>query len=144
MVPKFIISSEPYDIRMLIGGSVVVSARQYASKALLGLLKNKAGRKAKKTTRFFGEAYIANTTRHREGHYGSFKWLTNVRFLGEQPFSAAPSRGSRQALHKHFGVTRLRRLQQTVRQLHRARHKVLNDKLPTAPDLWLVDRPGKA
>lgn len=142
-MPKLTVSSQPYDTRLLPGWKRGRLRRQHASKALLGLLMKKARKKTKKTTRFFGEAYVANTTPHQEGHYGSFKWLTNPRFVGAKPFPAGPAEHLREALQRHFGERRLRRLQQTARQLHHIRHKALKGKLPTAPDLWLVDRRGR-
>lgn len=143
---KLTVSTRPYDGRLLREWKRGRLKRQHASKALLGLLKRKARTKAKKTSRFFGEAFVANATRHREGLYGSFKWLTNRRFLGTKPFPNGPAKQQqeqlRRALGDHFGNPKLRELQQAARQLHRSRRRLLKGKLPTAPDLWLVDKRG--
>jgi DNA invertase Pin-like site-specific DNA recombinase len=71
------------------------------------------------------------------------KPVTNPRFVGVKPFPGSAAEHLRDALQRHFGERRLRRLQQAVRRLHRSRHKVLKGKLPTAPDLWLVERRGR-
>ena len=66
------------------------------------LLRRKArGRKAR-TARFFGEAFVASHTPHREVFYGSFKWLTNQRFASKSELPDADQERFREALHRHF------------------------------------------
>jgi hypothetical protein len=90
-------------------------------------------------SRFFGEAYVAASIVHRSGYYSSFKWLTNSRFLSEDPFPAGPAKTFqerlRKALHKHFGHAQLEKLQTRAR-----RHYEVTGVRAVAPDLWLIDR----
>src|SRR5262245_1237918 len=91
--------------------------------------------------RFFGEAYVATCVRHRHGYYGSFKWLTNARFLDDLPFPNTPTKRfqeePRRALMKHFGRHQLEKLQNASKAVERR-----NRIRPVPPDLWLIDRHG--
>ena len=110
---------------------------------LRGVLKLKASSRKKLTTRFFGESYLASINTKCEGFYGSFKWLTNPRFATLKPFPKGPAQAFQQklrdALHEHFTQDGIARLQRAAWRLYRTDKTVLNDKKPTAPDLWLID-----
>ncbi|MGE3345211.1 MAG: VRR-NUC domain-containing protein [Vicinamibacterales bacterium] len=116
------------------------------SKHLRNILELKAATRSKTTTRFFGEAFVASTTPHVEGYYGSFKWLKNQRFASTAPFPRGRShvfqRALREALHRHFSRERIAALQAATRELNRTCKRELGGVYPTAPDLWLMDESG--
>lgn len=114
-----------------------------ASADFARLLRRKVRGRAAKTRRFFGEAYVASQTPHREAYYGSFKWLTNRRFASSREFSDRYQEQFRKALQGHFGQRRIEKLQLAVQALARSCRKELDGKEPTAPDLWLVDKRGR-
>lgn len=111
-----------------------------ASEYLKGIIAIKVKRRPR-GRRFFGEAYVATQVRHRHGYYGSFKWLTNSRFLDDRPFPSGPTKPYqeelRKALLRHFGKGQLERLQ---KRAHKATRVV--GVRPVAPDLWLIDSRG--
>lgn len=106
------------------------------------LLKRKVRSREARTPRFFGEAFIASRARCREAYYGSFKWLTNRRFALDREFEDPDQERLRTALHRHFTRRRVEKLQRVVEALSNSCRKQLAGKVPTAPDLWLVDRRG--
>ena len=107
------------------------------------LLKRKRRGRASRTRRFFGEVFVASLIPHREAYYNSVKWLTNPRFARTRELVDADHERLRAALHLHFGEARIAKLQREVMRLARRFSKELRQKLPTAPDLWLVDKRGK-
>ena len=148
-MPKIIISRRPFDARRLHEWKRRRPrrfTRGGASQGLQNLLRRKARGRARKTRRFFGEAYVVGEASIREGYYSSFKWLTNRRFVGVGNFPKGPAQKRqeqlREALKRHFGQRRLARLQQAVGTLGRTCKRELRGKQPTAPDLWFVDRRG--
>jgi hypothetical protein len=89
----------------------------------------------KSNRRFFGEALVAAKTRHDQGWFGSFKWLTHASWLnlsrrGDSEFH----REFREGLHQHFADV-LPQLQRCARRCE----QVIGVR-PVAPDLWLVAR----
>jgi hypothetical protein len=85
----------------------------------------------------------SESTPHREAYDGSVKWLTNKRFASNKALADPDHERFRAALHKYFGASRIKKLQETVAVLTRSCSKELGGKKPTAPDLWLVDKGGK-
>lgn len=116
--------------------------RSARSSDFVRLLKRKVRGRSARTHRFFGEAFVASQTVHREAYYGSFKWLTNPRFARDRKLAAKDQEHFRRALHDHFGQKRIDKLQRVVTEMSRTCRKALARKSPTAPDLWLVDRQG--
>lgn len=120
--------------------------RRAGSDHLRGVLKLKASSRKRLTARFFGEAYIASCNPDCSGFYGSFKWLTNKRFGGTEPFAKRPAKPFQEALraelHKHFSQAAVLEVQKAASHLHRERSSALQGKKPTAPDLWLIDEQG--
>lgn len=108
-----------------------------ASDYLKGILVDKA-KERRGTRRFFGESYVATKVSHRDGFYGSFKWLTNSRFVGGGRFGQGPTEQYkdrfRKALRDNFTKKQLRDLQQKANRLR--------GRKPVPPDLWLIDRKG--
>ncbi len=107
---------------------------------LRDIFKVKVGNRPE-SRRFFGEAYVASIIKHREGYYGSFKWLTNPAFLSAKAFPAGDTQcfkeEFRAALHRHFGAIQLAALQKEAGNI-----KGLGGQKAVAPDLWLIDRHG--
>ena len=120
------------DCRMLLSSA--------ASESLKAILVGKAGRR-KAGRRFFGEAYAAAHIEHRDGYYGSFKWLTNPRYADDRPFPKGLTErfkhALRTALWDHFGIEQLERLHRRAKAVEKA-----TGIRPVAPDLWLIDREG--
>jgi|SRR5690242_13914182 len=87
------------------------------------------------TRRFFGEAVVAAELGHKQGWYGSFKWVTARGYLEQTRSSDQPhQREYRRALHKYIGEDGIRELQ------HKAARLTKNaDVKPVLPDLWFVD-----
>ena len=149
-MPKLVVARHVYDASAL---EAWTKRRRHAppfpaaSADFERLLRKKARGRAARTRRFFGEAYVASRTPHREAYYGSFKWLSNRRFAGSERFPAGSAYRQqerfREALQKHFGQKRIEKLQRASQSLSRSCRKELAGKQPTAPDLWLVDRRGR-
>lgn len=138
------IDYDPADLEAWKSGRYQILKRSRASQFIKGILCEKArhrraGRLAsgkEGDRRFFGEAAVAAHPdfAHREGWYGSFKWLS-APVWREPGKSSSPSyRGDFQAaLHAH--VHNLDAVQS-----HEARLRLLlKGKHAVAPDLWLFD-----
>lgn len=115
--------------------------RSKASSYIKEILSDKIARRGGRGRRFFGEAFVASAIRHRHGYYGSFKWLTNSKFLGSGSFGSGPTARYRaeyrQALQTHFkaGLARAQALAADVRRR--------TGITPQVPDLWLIERSGR-
>jgi hypothetical protein len=94
-------------------------------------------------TWFFGEALVATAYEHEVGFYGSFKWLTNRRFVDGQPFPNGDTQkyqeAIREALWKHFGIEQLKAIQRATADLYGRHSALLRNMEPVPPDLWLID-----
>jgi hypothetical protein len=106
--------------------------RSNASAFLKQILCEKASNRP--GSRFFGEAFVAATTAHDEGWYGSFKWLTSPRYSGGRQLAGHQGEFAR-ALTSHF--PELARLQAKA-----ARFAEHFGERPVAPDLWLISHRG--
>jgi hypothetical protein len=68
--------------------------------------------------RFFGEAFVAATQKHRHGWYGSQKWMTNRDWLVDvHSKDTARERQLREALHRHFTQRTLAIVQERAARL---------------------------
>ena len=125
--------------------SAIIS--KIASPHLREVFKVKSESRRRKTGRFFGEAFVASETPHRDGYYRSFKWLKNRRFCTERPFGrgkAQPFQESlRSALLENFGARAIEHLQEAAESLFKRYSAELDGVFPTAPDLWLIDANGR-
>jgi len=145
-MPKLVVKQNVYDSDSL---EAWIKRRRDAlpfpatSADLARLLRRKARGRSARTRRFFGEAYVASRTPHREAYYASYKWLTNRKFASSKKCSNRHQEQLRKALQDHFGLKQVEKLQRTVQELSRSCRKELAGKTPTAPDLWLVDRRGQ-
>ena len=145
-MPKLITNREVYDPSALVNWT---KRRRNAvrlpatSSEFLRLLKRKRRGRSARTHRFFGEVFVASQIAHREAYYSSAKWLTNTRFAGSRNLPNPDHEAVRQALHRHFGQYRIQKLQSVVGELSRQCRRELRRTLPTAPDLWLVDKRGR-
>jgi hypothetical protein len=142
-MPKLMISSMTYPCDRLqewTKGHCQLLTSSGASAYLKKILAKKVARRGG-GRRFFGEAYVATKITHKEGFYGSFKWLTSARFSDDRPFPDGRTREFkeqlRKALTKHF----TRRQLQALRERASAFKKETGVR-PVPPDLWLVDRRG--
>lgn len=117
-------------------------AQSSACPQITGIIGHKVGKRA--GTWFFGEAFVANEFRHDIGFYGSFKWLTNPRFVDARPFLPGHTKkyqeALREALWQHFGRDQLERLQNITRTFCKKHRLALKGKEPAPPDLWLIDK----
>jgi hypothetical protein len=145
-MPKLILSRDLYDADAL---DSWIRRRRHALRfpreaaQLARLLKRKARARGRRTSRFFGEAYVACNLKYREIHYGSVKWLTNPRFVRTRRLTDPDHERFRRALHDNFGRDRIEKLQSAAHALLSSCRHELAGKAPTAPDLWLIDKRGR-
>ncbi len=124
-------------------GNYEMLASSQACEHIKGIIDVKVDRRS--GTWFFGEAFVATEFEHEVGFYGSFKWLTNPRFVDGKSFPNSFARkyqeAIRDALWEHFGADQLKMLQQVAVSFFK-KHEVgyLRGKQPVAPDLWLIDQ----
>ncbi|MFZ0132572.1 MAG: hypothetical protein WAK95_08505 [Desulfobacterales bacterium] len=137
---KIIQMTYPRELELAWRQSCEMLNSSQACQYLKDILCGKASRRRAGTRRFFGEAYVATQVPHVEGYYGSFKWLTNLIFLGNKPFPSCPTQAFqlqyRSALHRHFREN-LERLQQNA-----SKFKLKAGIKPATPDLWLLGAAG--
>ncbi len=119
-----------------------ILAQSNASPHITGIIGDKVGKRS--GTWFFGEAFVANEFSHELGFYGSFKWLTNPRFVDVKPFPCGNTtkyqEALREALWEHFGRDQLERLQDTTAAFFKKHRATLKGKEPAPPDLWLIGK----
>ena len=106
-------------------------------------LRRKVRGRSVRSPRFFGEAFVLSKNPHRDALYSSCKWLTNPRFVEDRKLPDPELERLRAALHNHFGAKQIKKLQRVVRALAHDQRRALHNKLPTAPDLWIIDKRGQ-